>query len=56
MTTSIHSVRGFRFASVSAGIKKTGLPDLALAVADKPVSSAAVFTQNQVLRRQSRCP
>ncbi len=48
MTTSIPAVRGFRFAAVSAGIKKTGLPDLALAVADKPVSSAAVFTQNLV--------
>jgi glutamate N-acetyltransferase / amino-acid N-acetyltransferase len=46
--TTIPSVRGFRFASVAAGIKKTGLPDLVLAVADKPVSSAAVFTQNQV--------
>ncbi len=48
MTTPIPSVRGFRFASVAAGIKKTGLPDLALAVADKPVTTAAVFTQNQV--------
>jgi glutamate N-acetyltransferase/amino-acid N-acetyltransferase len=42
-------VRGFRFAAVAAGIKKkAGVLDLALAVADKPVNSAAVFTQNLV--------
>jgi glutamate N-acetyltransferase / amino-acid N-acetyltransferase len=42
-------VRGFRFAAVAAGIKKKeGALDLALAVADKPVPCAAVFTQNLV--------
>jgi glutamate N-acetyltransferase/amino-acid N-acetyltransferase len=42
-------VRGFRFAAVAAGIKKkAGALDLALAVADRPVNSAAVFTQNLV--------
>jgi glutamate N-acetyltransferase/amino-acid N-acetyltransferase len=41
-------VRGFRFAGVAAGIKKTGLPDLALAVAERPVACAALFTENLV--------
>lgn len=41
-------VRGFRFAGIASGIKKTGLPDLALAVAERPVSAAAVFTTNLV--------
>ncbi len=48
MTTKIPQVPGFRFAGVTAGIKKTSLPDLALAVADKPATTAAVFTQNLV--------
>jgi len=48
MAERISEVRGFRFAGLSAGIKKTGLPDLALAVAERPVPAAAVFTQNLV--------
>src|SRR6267154_3060610 len=43
--------RGFRFASVSAGLKKrghTGSLDVALIVSDPPASAAAVFTQNLV--------
>ncbi len=41
-------VEGFRFAGMHAGIKKNGRPDLALAVADEPVPTAAVFTRNLV--------
>jgi len=41
-------VRGFRFAGLAAGIKKSGLPDVALAVAERPVPTAAVFTTNLV--------
>jgi glutamate N-acetyltransferase / amino-acid N-acetyltransferase len=48
MAERIPQVRGFRFAGVSAGIKKTGLPDLALAVTSEPVACAAVFTVNLV--------
>lgn len=48
MAKRLPEVSGFRFAGVAAGIKKAGAPDLALAVADKPVSCAAVFTQNLV--------
>jgi glutamate N-acetyltransferase/amino-acid N-acetyltransferase len=46
--TSIPVVRGFRFAGVRADIKKNGAPDLALAVADRPVPAAAVLTTNLV--------
>lgn len=48
MAERIPEVSGFRFAGIAAGIKKTGLPDLALAVAERPVPCAAVFTTNLV--------
>ena len=38
--------RGFRFAAVRAGLKTSGKPDLACAVADQPVTAAAMFTSN----------
>ena len=40
--------RGFRAAGVSAGIKASGNPDLALLVSDVPAQAAAVFTTNRV--------
>jgi glutamate N-acetyltransferase / amino-acid N-acetyltransferase len=40
--------RGFRFAAVKAGIKPSGKPDFAVAVADEPASAAAMFTANRV--------
>jgi len=40
--------RGFRFAAVKAGIKPSGKPDFAVAVADKTASAAAMFTANRV--------
>jgi glutamate N-acetyltransferase / amino-acid N-acetyltransferase len=40
---------GFRFAAVKAGIKPSGKPDFAVAVADKPASAAAMFTGNRVV-------
>jgi glutamate N-acetyltransferase/amino-acid N-acetyltransferase len=39
---------GFRAAGVSAGIKASGAPDVALVVADRAASAAALFTTNQV--------
>ncbi|MDB4974635.1 MAG: Glutamate N-acetyltransferase [Myxococcaceae bacterium] len=48
MSERAHEIRGFRFAGLAAGIKKTGLPDLGLVFADQPVSCAAVFTENMV--------
>lgn len=41
-------VPGFRGAGTSCGIKKTGKPDLALVVSDRPCVSAVVFTRNRV--------
>jgi glutamate N-acetyltransferase/amino-acid N-acetyltransferase len=40
--------KGFRYASVYAGIRKIEKDDLALIVSDTPAAAAAVFTQNRV--------
>jgi glutamate N-acetyltransferase/amino-acid N-acetyltransferase len=40
---------GFRFASGKTGLKASGNPDLALAIADAGASAAAVFTKNRVV-------
>jgi glutamate N-acetyltransferase/amino-acid N-acetyltransferase len=44
----VATARGFRAAGISAGIKATGKPDLALIVSDTPATAAAVFTLNKV--------
>jgi glutamate N-acetyltransferase/amino-acid N-acetyltransferase len=41
--------RGFRYAAVKAGLKKSGRTDFALIVADTPASAAAAFTSNKVI-------
>jgi glutamate N-acetyltransferase / amino-acid N-acetyltransferase len=41
--------RGFSFAAVRAGIKASGKPDLAFAVADGLATAAAMFTSNRVV-------
>jgi glutamate N-acetyltransferase/amino-acid N-acetyltransferase len=41
--------RGFSFAAVRAGLKASGNPDLACAVADRPATAAAMFTSNKVI-------
>jgi len=41
-------VQGFRFSAVSAGIRKDGRVDLALAAADRPVVAAGRVTRNLV--------
>jgi glutamate N-acetyltransferase/amino-acid N-acetyltransferase len=40
---------GFRFAAVKAGIKASGNPDFACAVADRAASAGAMFTGNRVV-------
>ncbi|WP_427017078.1 bifunctional glutamate N-acetyltransferase/amino-acid acetyltransferase ArgJ [Pseudarthrobacter sp. P1] len=46
---SITTAKGFRAAGVTAGLKKSGNPDLALVVNDGPQkNAAAVFTSNRV--------
>jgi len=42
------SCPGFRFAGAAGGIKKKAGLDVGLVVAERPVSAAAVFTQNRV--------
>jgi glutamate N-acetyltransferase / amino-acid N-acetyltransferase len=41
-------IPGFRFSAVSAGIRKDGRIDVALAVADRPVVASGVVTRNRV--------
>jgi len=41
--------KGFKFSSATAGIKASGKPDLALIVADRPTSAAALFTKNLIV-------
>lgn len=41
-------IPGFKFAATAASIKKPGVLDLALLVADAPVTAAGVFTRNRV--------
>jgi glutamate N-acetyltransferase/amino-acid N-acetyltransferase len=44
----VTAAAGFQAAGVSAGIKASGAPDLALIVADGAAAAAALFTTNQV--------
>jgi len=47
--TGVTAAKGFRAAGVTAGIKASGTPDLALVVNDGPQHAAAgVFTSNRV--------
>jgi glutamate N-acetyltransferase/amino-acid N-acetyltransferase len=48
-TTGVTAARGFRAAGVSAGIKTTGAPDLAVIASDSPAHAAAVFTTNRAV-------
>jgi glutamate N-acetyltransferase/amino-acid N-acetyltransferase len=41
--------RGFSFAAVRAGLKASGNPDLACALASQPAAAAAMFTSNKVI-------
>jgi glutamate N-acetyltransferase / amino-acid N-acetyltransferase len=47
IANGITAPEGFRAAGVACGIKPAGKLDLALIVADQPVSAAAIFTTNQ---------
>ena len=44
---AVTRAQGFRACGHTAGIKESGLPDLALLVSDRPAAAAAVYTQNQ---------
>ncbi|MGE4578706.1 MAG: bifunctional glutamate N-acetyltransferase/amino-acid acetyltransferase ArgJ [Desulfuromonadales bacterium] len=47
--TTSETVKGFRFAAASAGIKKSGKADLALILSEVPATAAGVFTTNKVI-------
>ena len=49
MSSDVVLVNGFRYASMAAGIKRSGKADLALIVADRPARCAGVFTTNRVV-------
>ena len=46
---SVYLPQGFLFSACTAGIKTSGKPDLAAALAPEGASAAAVFTRNQVV-------
>jgi glutamate N-acetyltransferase / amino-acid N-acetyltransferase len=47
--------RGFEFSSATAGIKVSGSPDLALALAPRGANAAAMFTTNRVVAVPLEC-
>jgi glutamate N-acetyltransferase/amino-acid N-acetyltransferase len=47
-TGGVATAKGFRAAGVSAGVKATGKPDIALVVSDTAATAAAMFTLNKV--------
>ena len=47
-TGGVATAKGFRAAGISAGIKASTKPDLALIVSDTPATAAAAFTLNKV--------
>lgn len=48
VTGGVCAPQGFLAAGVSAGLKRSGAPDLALVVSTRPASVAGVFTRNNV--------
>ncbi|MCA1824606.1 MAG: bifunctional ornithine acetyltransferase/N-acetylglutamate synthase, partial [Frankia sp.] len=48
MTAGVTAARGFRAAGISAGLRRSARPDLALVVNDTGAAVAAVFTSNTV--------
>ncbi|WP_457551984.1 bifunctional glutamate N-acetyltransferase/amino-acid acetyltransferase ArgJ [Desulfobacula sp.] len=42
-------MKGFKFAGISAGIKKNGKKDLGLIYCEQPAAAAALFTRNKVM-------
>lgn len=48
ITGSVTAPKGFRAAGITAGLKPSGLPDLALIVSDTDAIAAGVFTTAQV--------
>ncbi len=47
--------RGFEFSAATAGIKLSGSPDIALALAPRGANAAAMFTTNRVIAAPLQC-
>src|SRR6266851_2429763 len=41
--------KGFKFSAVTAGLKASGKPDLALILAEPRTTAAALFTKNRIV-------
>src|SRR5260370_32699033 len=41
--------KGFKFSAITAGLKASGKPDLALILADPRATAAALFTKNRIV-------
>src|SRR5260370_35064157 len=41
--------KGLKFSAITAGLKASGKPDLALILADPRTTAAALFTKNRIL-------
>ena len=48
ITGGITAARGYRAAGIAAGLKPSGLPDLALILSDVDAIAAGVFTTSHV--------
>jgi glutamate N-acetyltransferase / amino-acid N-acetyltransferase len=48
ITGGVTAPKGFRAAGITAGLKPSGLPDLALIVSDVDAIAAGVFTTSHV--------
>jgi glutamate N-acetyltransferase/amino-acid N-acetyltransferase len=48
ITGGVTAARGYKAAGITAGLKASGLPDLALIVSDVEAIAAGVFTTSQV--------
>lgn len=46
MSTGVTFPKGFRAAGISAGLKPSGRPDLALLIGDPGTTAAGLFTTN----------
>ena len=55
LTAEILVPRGFEFSSATAGIKASGSPDMALALAPRGANAAAMFTTNRVIAAPLAC-
>jgi len=44
-----NNIKGFKFAGINGGLKKSGKKDIALIYSEKPCNIAATFTKNEII-------